>query len=356
MTDFRFHDPLWLLAALPLAFVVWYSLKQRKSLSLPYSSFSGLTTLPVTLAQRVRRTLPWVRTLALILVVGALARPQQGLEQFKVTTEGVDIVLAIDRSGSMDALDFVENGERVNRLHAVKSVVSKFVEGSEVLDGRPDDRIALVVFGGYAEGRCPLTLDHGTLLDVLRDVKIPGEGLSLEERRLRERFIEDEAATAIGDALARSVAVLKDRDAESRIVILLSDGENTAGVIHPLAAAELAKESGVKVYTVGIGSTGFAPFKRMDSFGREFLDQQQVRLDEATLRSIASTTGGEYFNARDIDHLERVYSVIDELEKTEAESVVYTDYRELFSFLLLPGLSLLLLELLLRNTRFLGLP
>ncbi len=359
MNALRLHDPLWLAALVPVVLAFAWSVRARRRRAILFSSLADVKGLPKGLAARAKPLLDVVRLLALVLVVVALARPQRGLEQFRVRTEGIAIGLVIDRSGSMEALDFVDSdGQRINRLAAVKEVVGRFVEGEDgsPLGGRPDDKIGLVVFGGYPEARCPLTLDHDALLSILDEVRIPGEGLTHAERRQRERFLEDEAATAIGDALARGVLLLENAEAESRVLILLSDGEQNAGVLAPLTAAELAASAGIKVYTIGIGSTGLAPFRQVDQFGRAILRQQQVILDEETLRAIAEKTGGAYFNARSTEALERVYDAIDALEKTEVESLVYTDYKELFPLLLWPGIVLLVLEALLRATRFRSLP
>ena len=356
MSGFRFHDPLWLAALIPVLLTLLWSARVRRRQFVLYSSLEGLSSLPVTPAQRLKRLLPAVRLGGLVLIVLALARPQEGREEFRVRTEGIAIQLVIDRSGSMAALDFQEEGERVNRLTAVKTVIRQFVEGVDDLEGRADDQIGLVVFGGYAEGRCPLTLDHTALLNILERVQIPGEGLTPQQRDMAERYIEAEAATAIGDALALGVRRLREVPQESRILILLSDGESNAGVLTPMQAAELAQTEKVKVYTIGIGSTGMAPFPVEDSRGRVFLRRQAVVLDEITLRRIADLTGGKYYNARDAQALLDVYEEIDRLEKTESEGVVYTDYRELFEWALLPGMALLLIELLLSATRFLTLP
>jgi len=346
MNAFRLHDPLWLLALIPVLFALWVHERRNRNRSAVFSSADRIAELPVTLAQRVRRILPFVRLAGLCLVVFALARPQEGVEETRIRVEGIDIMMAIDRSGSMAAMDFVEDGERINRLEAVKRVFRQFTIGEGEYEGRPDDRIGLVVFGGYAEQRCPVTLDHGALVQILEHVKIPGEGMSPEEMRLAERLVPQEADTAIGDGLARAVAGLSDSDAKSRVIVLLSDGENRAGVLTPDEAARFAKDQGVKVYTIGIGSTGTAPFRQKDPFGRVSYISQPVVLDAITLTRIAEATGGRYFNAKDQESLEAVVAAIDSLETTAREETVYTDYRELFETILLPGIALVVLELL----------
>ncbi len=298
----------------------------------------------------------WRDSAGLVLVVVALARPQQGREEFRVRAEGIAIQMCIDRSGSMQAMDFQLDGEPVDRLQAVKQVFRDFVTGRGELPGRPDDLIGLVAFGGFADGKCPLTLDHGALLEVLESVEIPKPVYDSHDRVVNARLLEEEMKTAIGDAVALAVDRLKDAKAKSKVIILLSDGEQTAGVVDPPEAAETAKAFGIKIYTIGIGSTGWAPFPDQDAFGRTVFRRQPVRLDEETLTMLAETTGGRYFNARNTDALKNVYAEIDELEKTLSEGRLYTEYRELYQYAMFPGLGLILLEILLASTRFRSLP
>lgn len=356
MSDFRFADPLWFLAAIPVLLALLFEHRRESRRAVVFSSLVDLKGLPVTLAQRVKRLLPALRALALLLLIAALARPQHGRSEFRVRTEGIAIMMTVDRSGSMAALDFTEGREEVNRLQVVKKVFKDFVTGGGKLKGRPDDVIGLVAFGGFAESRCPLTLDHGALLSVLDTVRIPGEDLDVETFRKLADFIREESATAIGDAIARAVDGLKDCKLKSRIIILLSDGGNTAGVIESSVAADLAHEAGIRIYTIGVGGTGDARFKTLDAFGRTQYVRQFVRLDEDTLKDIAARTDGAYFNAQDTASLEDVYAQIDRLEKTEAEGQVFTEYDDLFPSLLWSGLALLALDLVLRATRFRSLP
>jgi Ca-activated chloride channel family protein len=356
MTEFRLQDPLWLLLWLPLVLVALLVIRRGRRTSMLYSSVRLLKTLPVTLMQRIRRLLPWVRFLGLALAVFSLARPQRGLREFRVQTEGIAIQMCLDRSGSMQALDFQIDDRPVNRLEAVKQVFRDFVGGGGRLPGRPDDLIGLITFGGFAEAKSPLTLDHGALLEVLQSVEIPQPIRDSQGRVINARFLQEEMATAIGDAVATAVDRLRDAKAKSKVIILLSDGENTAGVISPEEAAEAAKSFGIKVYAIGVGSTGRAPFPEEDSFGRVILTSQFVRLDEQTLKMLADTTGGQYFNARDTRALEDVYAQIDQLEKTETEGRLYTEYVELYPWFLIPGLGLVILEIILSATRFRSLP
>jgi len=358
ITSLRFQDPFWCLLLIPLFLTVVFAVKKQRNSAVLFSSVQVLKTLPKTLALRVKRALPWIRLAGMALVIAALARPQYGIEEFRIRTEGIAIEMAIDRSGSMEAMDFTLNGKEVDRLEVVKDIFKNFVAGNEDLPGRPDDLIGLVSFGGFADSKCPLTLDHGALLQVLETIKI---AVPIQDSRgnVLKQFmpiIEDERKTAIGDAVALSVERLKNVKAKSKVLILLSDGENTAGVITPEEAAEVAKTYGVKIYSIGIGSTGVAPRMGVDIFGKQRLVQYQVTLDETTLKMLAETTDGEYFNAKTTQALTEVYIKIDELEKTETEGRLYTEYKELFQYALFPGMALILLELLLMATRFRSLP
>lgn len=328
---------------------------QRRA-ALTYSSVDVLKSLPVTWMQRLKGWLPWLRLLALMLIVYALARPQKGIREFRVQTEGIAMQMCLDRSGSMEALDFEIDGEQVNRLTIVKKVFGDFVGGGDRLPGRPDDLIGLIVFGGFAEAMSPLTLDHGALLQALEAVKIPQPIQDSRGRIINERLLQEELSTAIGDAVALAVDRIKDAKAKSKVVILLSDGESNAGVVTPEEAADAAKAFGVKIYTIGVGTTGRAPFPAVDVFGRRVLQARPVRLDETTLKMLADKTGGQYFNAQDTETLRRVYAEIDKLEKTKSEGRLYTEYEEVYLWFLLPGVALILLELLLATTRFRSLP
>ena len=353
---FRFQDPLWLLLLVPLVALGLWAVRRQRRVAVLYSDTSILASLPKTVALRVKRLLPWVRLLGLALVGAALARPQRGREEFRIQTEGIAIQMCIDRSGSMQAMDFRIDGRQVNRLDAVKSVFRDFVAGTGGLPGRPDDLIGLVAFGGFADGKCPLTLDHGALLEVLGSVEIPQPIVDQRGRVINERLLEEEQATAIGDAVVLAVDRLKDAKAKSKVIILLSDGRQNAGVVDPAEAAQAAEAFGIKVYAIGIGGTGRAPFPAKDAFGGNILVPQLVELDERTLKMLADETGGRYFNARDTDALENVYAEIDRLEKSLSEGRLYTEYRELYQYAMFPGLGLILLEILAAATRFRSLP
>ena len=352
----RFQSPLWLLLILVVFVAVAWSVRVQGRTAVMYSSVQLLKTLPRTLMLRLKGLLPWAQAAGLVLIAVALARPQHGLREFRVRSEGIAIEMCLDRSGSMQALDFQLDGQRVNRLQAVKRVFHDFVAGEGGLDGRPDDLIGLVAFGGFAEGKAPLTLDHGALLQVLDSIEIPAPIEDARGRVINERFLQEEMATAIGDAVTLAAARLKDAEAKSKVIILISDGEQTAGVVQPMEAAEAARALGIKIYAIGVGTTGRVPFPGIDAFGRKVLVPQAVRLDEQTLQKMAETSGGKYFNAQDTGTLARVYAEIDRLEKTLTEGRMYTEYRELYQWFMLPGLAIVVAGMVLSCTRFRSLP
>lgn len=355
MNTFRLESPLALLLLIPVLAVAAISLFRKRNVVL-YSSAELLRDLPITFAQRLRRMLPLLQTLGLILITVALARPQLGREETRIRTEGIAIQMCVDKSGSMQAMDFELDGRQVDRLTVVKDVFREFVTGDSEFSGRQDDIIGLVSFGGFATAVCPLTLDHGALLEVMETVKIPEPIFDEQGNILNQQMLQEEQATAIGDALALSVARLKDAEAKSKVVVLLSDGANTAGVISPEDAAAAAKEFGIKVYCIGIGSSGFAPFPVQDRNGRVFLQKQRVELDESTLKMVAQNSDGQYYSARDTEALKQVYAEIDNLEKTEIEGRLYTEYSEAFGYPMIIGLCCVLGTMVLSSTRLRGLP
>jgi Ca-activated chloride channel family protein len=330
----RFHDP-WALALLVLILLV-FVLRRRgvSEAAVRYPSLSLLRGLPVGGRQRWRWVVPVVRGLVLVLLSLALARPQLGKAESRYVGEGIDIVLSVDISGSMRSEDFRLEGRRASRLDVVKSVVTDFVTE------RPGDRIGLVLFSARPYTQCPLTLDHGWLLHNLE--------------RARIGMIED--GTAIGSALATAVGRLEHSAAKSGVVILLTDGQNNAGKISPLTAAEAARALGVKVYTIGAGTKGMAPYPARDAFGNLVYRPIQVDIDEQTLGRIADTTGGRYFRATDTTSLKDIYRTIDQLERTAFDVPRYLDYDELYPWLLVPALVLLGLEIGLRHSLLRKLP
>ena len=280
------------------------------------------------------RLLAFLGLLAFALLIVALARPRHGKGSTDIEASGIDIVLTLDVSGSMEALDFKLEGKPVNRLEVVKNVVGKFVAQ------RPNDKLGMVAFAGRPYLVSPLTLDQEFLARRLVDVKM-GQ-------------VED--GTAIGSAIASSVSHLRDSTAKSRIIILLTDGVNNAGAVNPLTAAEAAKALGIKIYTIGAGTRGEAPMPSRDAFGRTRMQTVKVEIDEEMLAEVASATGGQSFRATDTDSLEKIYQSINQLETTTRKLKKYQRYDELYLWFLVPGVSLLLLELVLSQTRYRRLP
>lgn len=332
--DFQFAHPelLFLLLLLPL--VALLKGKVGGVASLRFPSVAAAREAGGKPRGRAGGWLAALRMVALAALIIALARPQLGRGTTEVEASGIDILLAIDVSGSMEALDFQLNGERANRLEVVKEVVKEFVAE------RPNDRIGIVAFAGRPYLVSPLTLDHEWLVKRLESVRI-GQ-------------VED--GTAIGSAIVSASNHLKDQDSKSRIVVLLTDGMNNAGAANPLTAAEAAKALDIKIYTVGAGTRGQAPIPIEDTFGRKRLQMVEVDLDEETLQEVASETGGQYFRATDTASLERIYASINQLETTKRKLKKYEDVDELFLFALLPGLLFLGMERVLGETRLRRLP
>ncbi len=299
-----------------------------------YPTLAVLRAVAPAGAARRRALLGLLRAAALVLLAVALARPQLGSAETRVHREGVDIVLAVDISGSMLAEDFTLDSGRASRVDVVKSVVKEFIAA------RPEDRIGLVLFSARPYTQCPLTLDHGWLNQNLERAKVG--------------MIED--GTAIGSALATAVNRLRASTAKTKFVVLLTDGQSNAGRITPQTAAEAAAALGVKVYTVGAGTRGVAPYPDHDLFGNKVYRPMQVDIDEETLKKIAATTNGRYFRATDTKSLRDVYDEIDRSEKTEFEAPQFLDFRELYAWLAWPALGLLLLEIGLGETVLRKLP
>ncbi len=285
----------------------------------------------------VRRLVSALRLVVVALVLLALMRPQTGRALTEVSTEGIDIVLVIDTSGSMRALDLDAHerslSRRRDRLEVAKGVVETFIEQ------RPNDRIGLVVFGEEAFTQCPLTLDHGIAATFLEQLEIGMAG----------------DATAIGSAVGVATRRLKDSEAESKVAVLLTDGRSNAGALTPMRAAEAAAALGVKLYTIGVGTRGQAPIVVETRFGPQVV-HEDVEIDEDTLRQMATVTGGAYFRAEDVAGLQEIYERIDELEKTEITQESYMEYEERFAWLVTPAVFLLLLEVMLLDTRLRKLP
>jgi Ca-activated chloride channel family protein len=358
MDAFRFYSWFWLLLIPPTVMMVWWQSRRVRQPAAMFSSIADLKSLPVTLMQRVRRILPVIYGVGLCLVIGALARPQSGRSESRITGEGIAIEMVLDISGSMEALDFQLEGRDVSRLEAVKHVIREFALGSRTagLSGRKDDLIGLVAFGGFADSKCPLTLDHGALVDIVKGLEVPKPVRDRKGHVINQQALQEELATAIGDGVALGIDRLRGAKAKSKVLILLTDGDNNAGAINPREAATIAQETGIKIYTIGIGRNGVVPVPQEDEFGRRVLVAAQFRIDEDLLREMAKTGGGEYFHASDSAGLANVYSQIDRLEKSEFHETKYSEYTELFGWFAGPGLSLVLAVGILRETRFRSLP
>jgi Ca-activated chloride channel family protein len=349
---FRFHSPYYFLFLVPLLVLVIELEFRRRRFGVVFSSVVMIKNLPVTFMQRIGKILPFLFYFGLLLLIVALARPQAGLEEYRIRTEGIAIAMCVDRSGSMAAEDFDINGKRVNRLQAVKKVFRDFVKGNDgELKGRKDDMIGLIAFGGYVDAFCPLTLDHATLLEMLAQVNLiePPQDLKHDAnfRRLN-RILGEENMTAIGDTIAIACDRLKNINAKSRVIILLSDGVQNFGELEALEAVEIAQALGIKIYTIGIGMSGVG----RDAFGRVTM----LAVDDDTLRKIAEASGGQYYSPNSTDALEKVYAEIDRLEKTTHEGRIYTQYKELYRYPLMAGTAMILAHLLLVSTRFRKIP
>lgn len=325
----RFLHPelLWLLLLLP-GLVYIYG-RRGGGAALTFSSVSLLTTITGVKKHRFGRPGFFLRLIALSLLILALARPQLGNSSTEIEASGIDILLAVDVSGSMEAMDFTLGGKPTNRLQVVKKVVDEFIEQ------RPNDRIGLLAFGGRPYLVSPLTLDHDWLRKRLESLAIG--------------MVED--GTAIGSAIGSGTNRLRDQQSKSRILILLTDGMNNAGSIPPLVAAEAAETLDIKVYTIGAGTRGEAPIPVTDSFGRRRLVRAKVDIDEKTLSEVAEMTGATYFRATDTKSLEKIYKDINKMETTTRKIKKFENYREIFSYLILALFLVLALELFISRNR-----
>ncbi|MCE5347570.1 MAG: VWA domain-containing protein [Bacteroidales bacterium] len=320
----RFAEPLflYLLAVIP-AMVAFYILKQQKTTaSLRMPGLQPFEKAGTTFRHYLRHILFAVRTLIIALLIIVLARPQATDKFQDISTEGIDIVLTLDISGSMLARDF-----KPDRLEASKNVATEFISG------RPYDRMGLVVFSGESFTQCPLTTDHAVLVNLLREIQ--------------SGMIED--GTAIGMGLATAVNRIKDSEAKSKVIILLTDGVNNRGAVAPATAAGIAKTYGIRVYTIGVGTQGVAPYPVQTPFGIQYQDMQ-VEIDEGILKDIAQTTGGKYFRATDNDKLTQVYNEIDKLEKSKIDVRQFSRKEEKYFLPAIIAFCLLAFEIFTRNT------
>jgi Ca-activated chloride channel family protein len=330
----RFLQPDWFWALTLLPLVVLWRGRPGPVAAVEYSDVSLAREIARRTRSRIGGVVWLLPIIAAALMIAGLARPQRTQSRTEVTANGIDIVLALDISGSMQALDFKAGNTRVNRIAVVKSVVSKFI------DERPNDRIGLIAFAGAPYIVSPLTLDHDWLQQNLERINV-GMG---------------DDGTAIGSAIAAAVNQLRTTTTKSKVVILLTDGVNNTGKIPPLAAAEAARALGVKVYTIGVGVRGKAPIPVRDEAGKTHVVMAYVDVDEATLQAIANDTGGQFYRATDTDSLQRIYEQINRYE-TSAQSIEkFERVEELYRWTLFPSLGLLGLWVLLQHTRYRRLP
>jgi len=330
MNGISFKNPeFFYLLLLLLPMIAWYIWRQKKlGASIQFSSDMGFARIPKNWKYYFRHSVLVLQMLSLSLLIIALARPQSSNSWSNVTTKGIDIVIALDISSSMLAMDF-----QPNRIEAAKDVATQFISG------RTNDRIGLVIFSGESFTQCPLTTDRATVINLFKGIE--------------SGMIED--GTAIGNGLATAVARLKDSDAISKVVILLTDGENNRGEIAPVTAAELAKTFGIRVYTVGVGTMGMAPYPLQTPFGVQVRDVE-VKIDEATLQKIASTTDGKYFRATNNNKLAEIYQEIDKLEKSKIDVKEYSKKQEEYLKYAVFGGLLLILGMFLKTTIFRNIP
>jgi Ca-activated chloride channel family protein len=329
-----FGHPWLLLLLLILPLAAWLRSRQNSQSAFLYSSVQlvkGIAAIHRTNRGKLLLRMRWI---ALAIMIIALARPQLPQGDAKIKVSGIDIVIAMDLSGSMAAEDFTLHGKDVNRLAIEKQVLEEFI------DKRPSDRIGLVAFAAQAYIAAPLTLDHDFLLQNLR--------------RLDLNTIPD--GTAIGSGLSAALNRVREIKSKSKIVILMTDGVNNTGKVLPLTAAEAAQTLGIKVYTIGVGTRGVAKVPGRDAFGNVRYFQQKVDIDEETLTEMAKRTGGKYFRADNTEALKRIYEEIDKFERTEADVKKFQRYQELFKWFVLAGLSFFGLEMVLANTVWRRLP
>lgn len=331
---FRFASPYMflMLAAIPAS--IYFQKRKQTYPLMGIPDLPAVRSINPSVFLKFNRLMPVLKYLALGLAITAMARPQWGTRQVTILSEGINIILAVDVSESMAALDFRQSGKVVNRLEAVKTVINEFIAK------RSADRIGMVVFGTNAYTQVPLTRDYNTISLVMERLKIGAAGKN----------------TAIGDAIGISLKRLEDIKSKSNIIILLTDGQSNTGELSPEAATEIAAQKGVKIYTIGVGSKGRAPFLVRDPLFGEHYVYQQVNMDEGALKRIARKTKGIYFRAQDIQGLENIYDTIDRMEKTRVKTKTYAEYREFYIYFLFPAFIILILRVVLSNTRLLRIP
>jgi Ca-activated chloride channel family protein len=334
MRDFSFANPWLLCLLLVVPLLSYLKGKFGGTAGVLFSTTAMLAKIGQRRRSKAGGILAGLIYLSLGLFVVALARPQLGRIVTRVQATGVDIMLALDVSGSMLAEDFTIGNSRANRIEAVKRVTEQFIRE------RPNDRIGIVAFAGRPYLVSPLTLDHDWLIQNLD--------------RLRIGLVED--GTAVGSAIASASNRLKDKEAKTKLIVLLTDGDNNAGKVMPLTAAEAAKTLGIRIYTIGAGTEGEVPFPMTNAFGRTVYRNVLMKFDEKTLQEIAVITNGKFFRATDTESLKTIFGEIDKLEKSKIEVEKTAQYRDLFHWFLIPGLACLILEMLLSQTLWRRLP
>jgi Ca-activated chloride channel family protein len=338
----RFHSPEFLLLLFLLPVFLGYRPKRQLTASssktenaFVFSSTVELSELPTSLRQKLKTPLlGLIKATAFVLLILALSRPQSSSAVVETQSSGRDIMLTLDISGSMLAIDFRLEGKRVERLTALKHVVNSFI------DGRPGDRFGLVIFGDTTYTQCPLTTDQNTIKEFVNNLQIGMAG----------------QGTAIGDGLGISIKRITEIPAESKVIILVTDGKNNAGTLSPKQAALLAKKKQIKVHVIGIGDNGYAPMPAATMFGTVQYVNTKMEFDEATLREIAEITGGQYFNAKNMEQLTKVYQEIDKLEERSQKQYQYLQFEEHYLDFAVLGLVLFLLYEILSSSFFITIP
>lgn len=325
LTSYTFAHPqyFWLLLAVPFL-LYWFYYKRNTffpTFNIPQGG--GIITQPASFKVKLLQALPLLKIVAFMFLVTAIARPQSALSEREINTQGIDIVLSLDISGSMLAKDF-----EPDRLEAAKKVAMNFIKD------RPNDRIGLVIFSGESFTQCPITIDHQVLLNLFKDI--------------HSGMVED--GTAIGMGLATAVARLKESKSKSKVIILMTDGVNNMGYVDPYTAIQIAKTYGIRVYTIGIGKNGMAPYPVQDQNGKTFYQSMPVQIDEPLLKKIAQETGGNYYRATSNSSLKSVYENIDKLEKSKIKINNYHRKSEHFHLFALIALLCLLTEFILSRT------
>lgn len=353
--DYRFAQPFFALLALLIPIGLWIARRRVERGTLRFSTLAPFRKIRPSWRVRLRWLVPSLRALALLALIAALMRPQKGTELSPEKSRGIAILLAADNSGSMRQDDFEIDGRPAMRIEAVKKVARDFIKGGGGLRGRPDDEIGIVSFTGYPVPRAPFTLDHGAVLEVLDSIQV-ADPRKAEMDQYGRALYPEEYQTALGDGLALAANRLKGAEVKSKIIILLTDGSQTAGTLSPEEGAKIAAAYGIKVYTIGIGKAGVVMVTLEDPIFGKIKQQRRSDLDEETLKMIAAATGGKYYNAATTGALRQVYEEIDQLERSEIHATRFYRWDEKFQPLALAAALLVVLEVILSQTVFRRIP